>query len=79
MENLGQHFTPRHLLELTPRETQIMEQFLSGLRDKEVARALFISPETVKTHITRIKMKLGARTRMAAAAEFAFRLSKPKN
>jgi DNA-binding CsgD family transcriptional regulator len=53
-------------LGLTPRECQILEQLASGRSNKELARALDISPNTVKTHIARLYAKLEVRNRIEA-------------
>jgi DNA-binding CsgD family transcriptional regulator len=39
-----------------------------GLDTEEIARALFVTEDTVKTHVARIRHKLGARTRAHAVA-----------
>ena len=49
---------------LTPRERDIMRLVALGLRNAEVARKLFISDETVKTHLTNIFRKLDLRDRV---------------
>ncbi|MDH6622786.1 DNA-binding NarL/FixJ family response regulator [Streptomyces sp. LBL] len=53
---------------LSPREQQILEQLARGLGNREIARALFISEATVKTHLGRIYGKLGVETRAGAVA-----------
>jgi ATP/maltotriose-dependent transcriptional regulator MalT len=57
-------------LDLTPRETQIMQLIAEGLTNDEVAHRLFISPATVKTHVNHIFTKLGARDRVRAVLAF---------
>jgi DNA-binding NarL/FixJ family response regulator len=49
---------------LTPRESEIMIMVGNGHTNDEIARALFISQSTVKTHIARTLTKLGARDRI---------------
>jgi DNA-binding NarL/FixJ family response regulator len=56
---------------LTPRELEIIDLLRQGLRNKEIARALFISEATVKVHVQHIREKLGARTRAEAVARYA--------
>ncbi len=53
-------------LGLTPRECQILEHLASGQSNKELARLLGISPNTVKTHIARLYAKLEVRNRVEA-------------
>nr|WP_202488801.1 response regulator transcription factor [Streptomyces sp. SID5473] len=53
---------------LTDRETDILGQLARGLGNRDIARALFISEATVKTHLGRIYAKLGVDTRAGAVA-----------
>ncbi|MER6167994.1 response regulator transcription factor [Streptomyces violaceorubidus] len=53
---------------LTDRERDILAQLATGLGNREIARALFISEATVKTHLRRIYDKLGVDTRAGAVA-----------
>ncbi|MBB4986349.1 MULTISPECIES: response regulator [Streptomyces] len=53
---------------LTDRERDILGQLGRGLGNREIARALFISEATVKTHLGRIYSKLGVDTRAGAVA-----------
>ncbi|MFD3516135.1 response regulator [Streptomyces sp. NPDC058657] len=53
---------------LTDRESDILAQLAHGLGNREIARALFISEATVKTHLGRIYAKLGVDTRAGAVA-----------
>ncbi|WKX69332.1 response regulator transcription factor [Streptomyces sp. XD-27] len=53
---------------LTDRELDILGQLARGLGNREIARALFISEATVKTHLGRIYGKLGVDTRAGAVA-----------
>ena len=48
---------------LTPREAEVMELLRSGRSNAEIAQALNISIETVRTHARRIYRKLGVKTR----------------
>jgi len=52
--------------DLTPREREILGYLSNGLRYKEIAERLFISPHTVRTHIHRIYEKLHVRTKSEA-------------
>jgi DNA-binding NarL/FixJ family response regulator len=53
----------RQLDALTEREREIMALVATGLSNNEIAGQLTISPATVKTHINRAMLKLGARDR----------------
>jgi ATP/maltotriose-dependent transcriptional regulator MalT len=53
---------------LTARERDILVRIGQGLPNKRIARALEISPETVKSHIKRIFLKLAVGTRTEALA-----------
>ena len=53
-------------LGLSPRECEILELLASGQSNKELARSLGISPNTVKTHIARVYEKLEVQRRVQA-------------
>lgn len=53
---------------LTDRELDILGQLAQGLGNREIARALFISEATVKTHLGRIYDKLDVDTRAGAVS-----------
>ena len=53
-------------LGLSPRECEILEHLASGRSNKELARALGISPNTIKTHVARVFEKLEVQKRIAA-------------
>ncbi|MFI0773664.1 response regulator [Streptomyces sp. NPDC021212] len=63
---MAQMRTPRPAL--SERERDILQQLARGLGNREIARALFISEATVKTHLGRIYGKLGVDTRAGAVA-----------
>jgi non-specific serine/threonine protein kinase len=52
---------------LTPREQEVLQLLVAGQTDRAIADALFISARTVQNHVARIFVKLGVRTRTAAA------------
>jgi len=53
-------------LAITPRELEILGLLAQGLRAKEMAAALFVSENTVKTHTARLFGKLGVNRRIKA-------------
>ena len=53
--------------DLTPRESQVLEQIVSGKSNKEIATELAITEATVKTHINTLLGKLGVEDRTQAA------------
>lgn len=55
---------------LTTRERQILACIQRGLRDKEIATSLGISPLTVHTHLKHVFHKLGAHTRTEAVVKY---------
>ena len=54
---------------LTAREIEVLQLLAFGHTNKDIAEKLFISPDTVKTHLEHIFEKLGASDRTAAVAE----------
>lgn len=53
---------------LTPREREILKLVADGRTNREVARTLWISPNTVRTHLENVFEKLEVSTRAAAVA-----------
>jgi DNA-binding NarL/FixJ family response regulator len=53
--------------ELSDREIQVLKLIANGKDNAEIARQLFISPKTVKNHISNILMKLQIENRIQAA------------
>jgi len=52
--------------ELTPRESDVLRLIAAGKSNREIARALYVSEATVKTHVNRIFAKTGSRDRTQA-------------
>lgn len=52
--------------QLTQRELQILEMVAEGKNHREVAEKLFISPETVRKHLSNIYIKLKVNNKIEA-------------
>jgi len=76
---LGRRLTPRRpgapfernqaairSLGLSPREVDVLDRLAAGESNKEIARRLGISPNTVKTHVARVYEKLAVERRIQA-------------
>jgi DNA-binding NarL/FixJ family response regulator len=57
---------PAAVDQLTPREMEVFRLITRGLSNAEIGEQLFISDTTVKTHVTRLLLKLGLRDRAQA-------------
>jgi DNA-binding NarL/FixJ family response regulator len=75
---LVEHFTsrvptppPGVVAELTDREMEVLQRLALGRSNAEIGQDLFISENTVKTHVTRVLMKLDLRDRVQAVV-FAY-------
>jgi DNA-binding NarL/FixJ family response regulator len=61
--HLAEHFDDEPL---TNREIDVLSHVASGNRNRDIARRLYVSEETVKAHIKHIMEKLGASDRLHA-------------
>ena len=61
------HALPAALASLSPREREILRAIAFGATNAEISARLYLSETTVKTHISSVFGKLGARNRVEAA------------
>jgi DNA-binding CsgD family transcriptional regulator/tetratricopeptide (TPR) repeat protein len=61
--------TREHPAGLTPRESEVLDLIVEGLRNDEIATRLVISVKTVDHHVSSVLGKLGVASRGAAATE----------
>ena len=59
---------PAILTDLTPAERDVVDLAVSGLTTPQIAARLFISPNTVKTHLSQVYAKLDISSRAQLAA-----------
>jgi DNA-binding CsgD family transcriptional regulator len=65
---LGSSRTPGADPALSPRERDVLALIVAGQTNKAIAEALYVSPNTVKTHVSSLLHKLQADTRVQLAA-----------
>ncbi len=70
--------TPLDRPKLTPKETQVMSLLKMGLSNKQIAQRLDISEKTVKSHISAILNKCGAKNRTDLLIRKPINASPPK-
>jgi len=56
-------------LGISPRELTVLNELAAGRSNKEIALALNVSPNTVKTHVAQLFEKLGAKRRTEAISK----------
>ena len=59
---------PMPLRDLTPAEMRVLEQLLQGLSNRQIAKRLFVSVETIRSHVKTVLAKLGVASRTEAVA-----------
>lgn len=68
----GEHITGRsgqtNGIQLTHKQQQVMHYLASGLSNKEIARKLELSPETIKTHLREIFTRMNVKNRTQAVS-----------
>ena len=66
LERSQEQRTRQLMASLTRREVEVLQLLGEGLGDKEIAARIFLSTETVKTHMANILTKLGVESRLQA-------------
>lgn len=67
MQHLKPPMPSQKFGELSPRELEVLKLVVEGLSNIEIAESLFLSPNTVKTHVRGIMNKLAVNDRVQAA------------
>jgi DNA-binding NarL/FixJ family response regulator len=66
----GAATTKAERMDLTSRESEILDKLAGGMTDREIADSLLISTRTVESHVASVLRKLGVRNRTAATRRF---------
>jgi DNA-binding NarL/FixJ family response regulator len=53
---------------LSRRETDVLRELITGKTNGQIAQSLFVTPDTVKAHLSRVYWKLGVSCRAEAVA-----------
>jgi DNA-binding NarL/FixJ family response regulator len=61
-------YAPRGVVDLTPREVEILTLSAAGMANKEIAEKLGVRLNTIRNHVQKILGKLGAHSRLEAVA-----------
>lgn len=59
---------PDPIDELTPREQEVVERIVNGESTKHMATAMHITPDTVRSYVKNVLVKLGVHSRLQVAA-----------
>jgi two-component system, NarL family, response regulator LiaR len=59
--------SPPQNVQLSPRELEVLTLIVEGRSNPEIAAALYLSPNTIKTHVRGILNKFGVSDRVQAA------------
>ena len=64
--SLSRSAPPAELATLTEREREVLELLAEGISNAEIAQRMWVGEATVKTHVSKVLMKLGLRDRVHA-------------
>lgn len=68
MNEIRKQFDAYEKYKLTEREVQVLQGLSEGLTNEKVGARLYLSPETVRTHVRKAMEKFGTHTRTRAVA-----------
>ena len=66
MRTIAGYVKSIELAGLSDRESEVLEALCQGMSNKEMAEVLFVSPETIKSHVSTVIGKLGVKDRTQA-------------